>query len=162
MKSLFKKKKKPMSAETSLQITSMADIFTIILVFLLKTVSMSAASMSPALEMSLPDGRSKDIIKETLKIDIGRDGVALDGNPLLKLANYRFDPTEVPDAGGEPAELTKAFLTERANQPLSNDVTALLVLADQHVPYVTLKSVMASAADAGFISLQLVVVENTE
>jgi biopolymer transport protein ExbD len=161
MKTLLKRKRKRAAEDTALQITSMADIFTIILVFLLKSYASGATSIAPALEMTLPDGKSKDTMKETLKVELNRDAILLDQKQVMGLTNFRFNPTTEIENGGSPV-LVKAFETERTNQPLPNQVSDLLVLADERIPYSTLRTVMASAASAGFVDLQLVIVEEQE
>ena len=161
-KGLFSgKKRKPASAEMALQITSMADIFTIILVFLLKSLASGASSISPTVEMNLPDGKNQGVMKDTLKIELARDSLLVDAKEVMKLQNYRFRSGDVLDSG-QTNELAKVFATERANQPLPATVSQVLVLADQHAPYSTLRAVMASAASAGFVDLQLVIVEREE
>ena len=70
MKTMFMhKKKKRNDGEMSLQITSMADIFTIILVFLLKTTASGINTVSPN-GANLPLARGREIVQDTLKMEI--------------------------------------------------------------------------------------------
>lgn len=141
----------------ALQITSMADIFTIILVFLLKSFSTGIANISPAQGMMLPSvtAKSEALIKEASKLEILPDGVLIDQKPVMKLRNFAH-------ALGEDAEYAEpvyqALQQERAKSRQPASESNLIVLADERTPYSTLKLITASAARAGYVDLQLIVV----
>ena len=63
-------KKARISSEMALQITSMADIFTILLVFLLKSFSTGVTNITPSGNMVLPEAHKVDALVETLKVEI--------------------------------------------------------------------------------------------
>ena len=153
-----KKKKKPTNGDMALQITSMADIFTIILVFLLKTVSNGIASVNPSIGTVLPVSKGNDITKETLSLEVTMNGVMIDQKGVVTLKNFDFPVNEIQPNGASDAVLN-ALASQRKKLNIPNQSTELLVLADERTPYSTLKTVMASAANAGFVDLQLVVVQ---
>ncbi len=134
------------SEEMSLQITSMADIFTIILVFLLKSYSAGVSTLVPEQGTVLPEGRPISSIQDTLKMEILKSGVLVNGNP-------------VGPSKGQYEEVYQALMRERSKKALPDGDSKLLLLADQHTPYASLKGVMNSAARAGFVDLQLVVAQ---
>jgi biopolymer transport protein ExbD len=152
----FAKKKKP-PEDMTLQITSMADIFTIILVFLLKGYAAGLTNIAPSDGMTLPEAISKAEMKDTVKLEISRDSVVIEQKPIVRLANYEFNPAELLEDGKNEAIFNRLF-QERKNMPVPNMDSNMLVLADENVPYSTLKTVIGSAANAGFVDLQLVVV----
>lgn len=156
MKSFFKKKKKP-SGDMSLQITSMADIFMILLVFLLKSYSTSVNSLAPTTDIKLPIASSQDELKESLKLEIGQTAILIDEKPIVTLKNFEFFPGEVPE-NGMSGPLYKALFEQRKKIPNPNVEPHLMVMADEKVPYETIKRVLAAAAYSGFVELQLVVV----
>jgi len=158
-KSFLKKRKKP-SGDVALQITSMADIFMILLVFLLKNYATSVSNITPTARLSLPEvTKANGDIKDTLKIEIAGDTVLVDQKPVVTLHNYQFDTKEDAPGGGSQSILN-ALNDQRKIRPEPNLQSSLLVLADQNTPYATLKRVVASAASAGFVDLQLAVVES--
>jgi biopolymer transport protein ExbD len=160
MKKSFLKRKKRASSEMSLQITSMADIFMILLVFLLKNYATSITNITPTARMSLPElSHAKGVIKDTLKIEIARDIVAVDQKPAVKLRNFEFASSEGP-ANGPSSTVLKVLNQQRSLRPEPNRGSSVVVMADQQTPYSTIKRVVASAAQAGFVDLQLVVVDN--
>lgn len=156
----------------SLNITSMADIFTILLVFLLKSYSVGLTTIAPSNDVMLPEVVAADDPKEAVKLEIGTGTVLLDDKPVTQLKGFQFEPSDLT-VDGTPRSLDRAFDDYRARKPASmvdqeepvDDSKAkkssrLLVLADQRTPYSTLSAVMASAGGHGFTEIKLVVVED--
>jgi len=148
--------------EMSLQITSMADIFMIILVFLLKSYSTGLSNVSPSQGVILPEARAQALMKDALKVEILKDSVLVDQKPAVSLKNFAFtdaakDPTA--SSGETSAEISKLLMAQRKNMAGNEVDSHLLLLADQRTPYATLRRVMNSAASAGFVDLQLAVVQ---
>jgi biopolymer transport protein ExbD len=161
VKSKFMKKQN-LNEDMSLQITSMADIFMILLVFLLKSYSTSISTLTPTSQMELPMAiKSAGEVKDTVKLEISSGSILIDQKQVLGLANFEFKPGDVKE-NGQNQILFDILFEERKRQPIPNMDSNLLVMADQETPYSTLKTVVASAAAAGFVDLQLVVVEAAE
>ena len=156
--SFLKKKSGP--ADVSLQITSMADIFMILLVFLLKNYSASLTNLAPTAQLSLPEVAvsEKSIPKESLKIEISRDAVLVDQNLAVRLSNYDFPPNETQESQGS-VTIARLMKEQRELRPTPNTESSVVVMADQRAPYSTVKRVIASVAGAGFVDLQLIVVD---
>ncbi len=153
-------KRPPVQQDMALQITSMADIFMILLVFLLKSYSSSVSTLSASGSISLPSSQAGGLAKETLKLEIFSEGISIDQKPIVPLRHFAFDPKEVPPPGtGRSESLYRVLVEQRKHLPEPNLDSNLLLFADQNVPYSTLQSVLASAASAGFVDLQLVVVK---
>lgn len=162
MKKMFKSRRQ--SEEMSLQITSMADIFTILLVFLLKSYSTSALAVQPAKGMSLPQAQAGEQSVEALKIMVSESSVEVEGQPVTTLNHFEFDPKDLKNGASEA--LNQALEKERKRQLLiaqsNSDVkvdSKVIVVADQHAPYSTLKTVLASAALQGYTDFKLAVVK---
>lgn len=157
-------KRRPQGEEMALQITSMADIFTIILVFLLKSYSTGAASLSPAKGMTLPQANAAEATVEALKIEIGEGGIQVEGQSAGSLQAFNV-PKEDLDTNGTSKQLNEVLKKSRARQLLiaKNNTSVkvdskVVILADQRVPYSTLKTVLASAAVQGYTDFKLAVV----
>lgn len=167
---LFKKKgfgfkKRHASEEMSLQITSLADIFVILLVFLLKSYATSAVNLSPSQGMLLPSAQAAEASVEALKVEISETAVSVEGQPVATLKNFRFEPSDLQQNGVSNA-LSKTLDRERQRQLMiakaNSDVKVdpkILVVSDQRVPYATVKSVLASAALHGYTDFKLAVVK---
>lgn len=162
------------SEEVALQITSMADIFTILLVFLLKSYSVSAIDVDVGKEIKLPIANGGTESVEAMKVQVTETGITLEGAPVIKFEKYEPRAGEVSRDGTIP-ELVKALKKEREKQRQiasasvkqgekieeavkKNFDSKLLVIADKKVPYRLLKNVLASASEMDFTDFKLVVV----
>jgi biopolymer transport protein ExbD len=157
----FKKSRKA-SEEMALQITSMADIFTIILVFLLKSYATSAVNVSPT--AVLPEAHAADAPVEAVKVEVTKDAIQIDGQLVMKLNNFDFEKSDLQQNGASMT-LSKSLEQFRHRQVMIAQTNAdvkidskILILSDQKTPYKTLKSVLASAALHGYTDFKLAVV----
>lgn len=153
------KRRSPGNEDMVLQITSMADIFTIILVFLLKSFSTGVTSVSPSSGLTLPEAAQSEEITESLKLELSEGALTLDDKPVVTLKGFKFDPSEL-EADGTPRTLNQAFYQEKEKhkQPEGEQTGKILLLADHQAPYSTVKSVLNAAANNGYMDLKLVVV----
>jgi len=138
----------------------MADIFMILLVFLLKNYSTSLTTIQPNAVMALPETKTnvQGTIKESLKVEIANDLVIVDQRAVTKLTNFEFPESDQGDFGTSES-VAQALKAQRSLAPKANTDSTLIVMADERAPYSTIKRVIASAAQAGFVDLQLVVIE---
>lgn len=158
-------KNRAQSEDMSLQITSMADIFTILLVFLLKSFATSAVNITPTKGMLLPEAHAGETSVEALKVEISQEGVLVEGQPAAVLKQFAFEATDL-QPNNVSQSLSKALERERQRQLLiakaNTDVKVdakIMVIADQRAPYGTIKSVLASAAVNGYTDFKLAVVK---
>lgn len=153
-----RQKRTVMAEDVALQITSMADVFMILLVFLLKSYSTSVSNIDPPQGMLLPNANNAGKIQEALKVEISDSAIRLDGQPIANLRNFQFRPQDM-SAQGSHMPLQQGF-TKKQTQKSVNARGSLLVLADQRTPYSTLKTVLNTAAVTGWREFKLVVVED--
>lgn len=164
-KSKLFKKRKPQNEEVSLQITAMADIFTVLLVFLLKSYATSAIEINPAQGMLLPQAHAEESAVEALKLEISEKAVSLEGKPVVDLKSYSFEPADLQGNGASDSlskaldrERQKGILIAKVNPDVKVD-PKVIIIADQRVPYSTVKTVLASAALNGYTDFKLAVVK---
>lgn len=152
------------SGEIALQITSMADVFTILLVFLLKNLAAGDSSLTVSQQLLLPEAIAGDQLTEAIKLEITPQGVSLEDKQVSELKNFMFTANEI-ESNGTIRPLNNAFIAAaKGRKPSSTDSPdsspRLLVLADEHTPYSTLKTVLDTAASNGYSEFKLVVVED--
>ena len=152
------RKKRNMNPEMVLSITSMADIFTILLVFLLKSFSTGISSITPSEAIVLPEAQKAEPVIDTLKMQISPFSVIIDDKTVVNLNQFQFKPSDL-GSKGLPTALNEVLKEQRKKDSLKK-FPKILILADEETPYSTLKRVLASANDAGFIDYKLVVVDN--
>lgn len=165
MKRLFGKKKGQQSGDMALNITSMADIFTIILVFLLKSYATASVDINPSKDLKLPTADGGDGFVEAVKLEISETAILIEGNPVTSLKGYAFSGQDKGTDGlsqslGKALGLTRKRqeVISKVNDAVKND-SKIIVIADQRVPYSTLKTVLASAATHGFTDYKLAVIK---
>jgi biopolymer transport protein ExbD len=147
-----------LNEDMALQITSMADVFMILLVFLLKTYSAGVSSITPPQGMKLPVAVQSERIVEALKVEISESWVRLDGQAVLTMTDYKFNAGDL-GTGGSVKPLQDGFAKHMEGRP-ADQPNQLLVLADQRTPYAVLKTVLNTAALTGWKEYKLVVVED--
>lgn len=181
------RKKATLPEDIALQITSMADIFTILLVFLLKTFSTGVSNLSPSSNVTLPEAHSDDPVTESLKVEISPTAILIEDKPVMVLDKFQFNPHDL-DSLGQPKPVIVALQQERERElrkpssdaPATDSpapdwskpdpvkaaaekaaaLTRLTVVADENTPYDVVRTVMATATTVGFIDFKLVVVED--
>jgi biopolymer transport protein ExbD len=155
--------------DMNLQITSMADIFTILLVFLLKSFSTGISNITPGNELMLPVAKAQDEVSEMIKVEISPTSILVDDHPAAVLHDFKLDSRDV-ESNGTSRSLNTVLINQKSQRaPASEGASAganpngdrpLMILADEKTPYTLLRSVMVSAQNSGFSAFKLVVVED--
>ena len=163
---LFSRGKKPKEAgDVSLQITSMADIFTILLVFLLKGVASDAIQINPSAGTRLPAGMNAASLAEpALQIELSSAGISVEKEFIAPLELFHLPEKSLAQDGTLPA-LTQRLSKERERQKLiaqANDSVKIdsrvIILSDQKIPFSTMKPILRSLAAQGYSEVKFAVV----
>ncbi|MGE4106134.1 MAG: ExbD/TolR family protein [Bacteriovoracia bacterium] len=150
-------------AEVSLQITSLADILMVVLVFLLKSFSSGISTVeniSVPKGIHLPEIQASTNGKDGIRVEIGAGGVSIDGQKLADLQDFRFPAA---DLNGSSDETTTSKVLIKSFSELKKDEAkvgkSVWVVADRRSPYRTIQTVLASAAVQGYSDFKLAVVK---
>src|SRR5580658_4491129 len=73
-----------------IQITSMVDMFVILLVFLLKTYSTSPVNITPKEGLRLPESASLTDPVDVVKLVVSRDGIFVEDKKVLDLVGGKL------------------------------------------------------------------------
>ena len=149
----MKKKKIIQTKDFSLQITSMADIFMILLVFLLKSFATEASSYTPANGIQIPTGTSKKPVPNAMTVEVLRSTISVDGIVITHLNDFLFDPQDI-EQGGSSRTLTSIFLKMIKK---NTDSKKILIIADKLTPASSMKHILASASSGGFEDFKFVI-----
>lgn len=133
------------------QLTSMIDMMTILLVFLLKSFSVEGNLVTAAPDLVLPESSSEMQPEPALSVEISTQGLCLEGEALLPLA-----------ALAESDSLIIAPLRERllalaaatGREGMENRVT---LQCDRGVDFALVKRVMATCAQSSYSDFSLLV-----
>jgi biopolymer transport protein ExbD len=159
----FVKKPKRRNPSFSLRLTSMIDVFTILLVFLLKSYSAEGQIMSVAPDLSLPvSTATKDPMTSSV-ISITTDLVLVDGRPLLSVKKAVASDTLL---------LKNLYNDLRAKRIMAESVSNLdermafrgeiTIQGDEDIPFEILKKVMYTCGQVGYNNILLAVTTTTE
>lgn len=154
-------------ASFKIQITSMVDMFVILLVFLLKTYSTSPVNITPKQGMNLPTSSALTDPIDVVKLVVSQDGVFVEDKKIIGLEKGRV-PAGVADKN-DPSFLRPLFeaLDERAKLAKTiskvNDSFEfdgkILLQADRGLSYDVLQHVMYTSMMAGYANVKLAVVQ---
>lgn len=147
----------------SFQITSMLDMFTIILVFLLNFLDPAAEASA---DLTLPEAKVEADVGEGTVLTVTRDRVLVNGKEVLQLEDGRL-PAVVERTGRridalhrrlEEAGAALAVSRTTAEPEASN--AALAVHCDRAVPFSVLGELLYTAGQAGFGQFRFVVISD--
>jgi biopolymer transport protein ExbD len=156
------KKREPVSGDMGLQITSLADILMIVLIFLLKSVASGLSdqeTIKVAGNIKLPTVQNGGGAKDGLKVEISGDKVEVAGQPVAHLQKFRFPASDLNNDMNESStarSLNSAFRKSFKNE--KDEAPIVWIVADQQAPYTTIQTVIASAALQGYQEFKLAVV----
>lgn len=152
--------------QMELQITSMADIFTIILVFLLKSYSASVINFSVSADVKLPVAFTGAPPVETLRVEVANNAILVEGNMVTPLANFELTAAEKNPSDGVIPTLSQALKRERDRQleiakqnPDVKPDARVLILSDRKAPFKVVRTVLRTATEHGYTDYKLVVAE---
>jgi biopolymer transport protein ExbD len=148
-----------------IQITSMVDMFVILLVFLLKTYSTSPVNITPKDGLRLPESTASTDPVDVVKLVVAEDGVFVEEKKVMELQKGRI-PAGAADAN-DPSFLRSLYeaLDERAKLAKSisqvNDSFEfdgkVLMQADRELNYEVLQKIMYTSMMAGYADVKLAV-----
>lgn len=150
-----------------IQITSMVDMFVILLVFLLKSFSTSPVQVTPTKDLTLPTSTSATEPVDVVKMVVSKIGVFIEEKKILDFDKGQFSAAEVdPNDDRFLPNLFKA-LDQQAEQMRSiaqvNKAVEfdgrILLQADRDVPYSILQKVMYTSMMAGYSDVKIAVAE---
>lgn len=160
MSSKFVKTKKP----AGLMLTSLLDMFTIILIFLIVSFEAEDYEFKLDSDLTLPMSSAQSVLKPAINIAITPIGLKIEAKEVIKLDRGKFDAQYY--ASGEipivVEKLKEEFDRLEENPDLveeGEDPRIVLIQADKDLDYQTLYLVMRSAGMAGFDKYRLAIMK---
>lgn len=140
-----------------LQLTSMMDMFTILLVFLLKVFSTSGQMINPSQDLTLPTSKVQHPPEVGLDVTVSNDWVLVNGKPVERTSEIQQnDGYILPKLQAALQQYAREGrrLEEQYGTKFSGKVT---IQGDKHLPYSTLIKVLATCGQTDFPNMRLVV-----
>jgi biopolymer transport protein ExbD len=146
-------------AVPKLSLTSLMDVFTILVFFLLVNSATVEVLQQPK-QITLPDSVVESKPRETVVIFVGKEEVLVQGMSVARVADIQAsENTEIEPISVRLAELSESVIglsTQAVAE--SQEVT---VLADKSVPFSVLKKIMATCTGQGYTRVSLAVVQKS-
>lgn len=140
-----------------LNLTSLMDVFTILVFFLLVNSATTEVLQQPK-QISLPDSVVESKPRETVVIFVGKEDVLVQGVPVARVADIEaMEDPEVAPISVRLAELSENVIgLSTQNVAESREVT---VLADKSVPFSVVKKIMSTCTGQGYTRVSLAVIQ---
>jgi biopolymer transport protein ExbD len=139
----------------ALNINSMTDMFTIMLVFLLQTYSTNAFEIKPQKNIQLPTSTVEKNIAEALDISLSPIELKIKDTTIVSLNNTQFRPENLDPSDSDLIVPLLEKLQAYSAELKEKNTGELILQADRTLPYNTLKKVFYTASVAGFPKLKL-------
>jgi biopolymer transport protein ExbD len=146
------------SGYAELNLTSMVDMLTILVVFLLQTFSASGELLTVSKNIQLPEAINFRDLEQAPIISVSRDSVTLNGDPKADAAELSRENT----ADWKIAQLHDDLVVLKNNfkllHPNPEDWKGIVIVqADKQVDFKVIKKVMYTCAVAGYNNVNFAV-----
>jgi biopolymer transport protein ExbD len=139
-----------------MNLVALIDIFTILIFFLLS--SAAGVEMLPSHKaVQLPQSLSQTLPHETLVVVVSANDILVDGRKVVSVADAMAAPGDV--IAPLKAELEQHAARGVVREQNAAKGRALTILGDKGIPYVLLRKVMATAAQATYVDVSFAVTQ---
>jgi biopolymer transport protein ExbD len=145
-----------------LNITSMTDMFTILLVFLLQTYSTSEVQIRPEEGLRLPQSNTQLNPVQGVKVSLSKTSLKFEDRIIAQVKDSEFSQTDIDSADKQfirPLFLEFQKMSEKEPPNRTNKkLTQVLLQADADLPYEMIRKVFYTASMAGFPQMKIVTI----
>ncbi|MFQ5707081.1 MAG: ExbD/TolR family protein [bacterium] len=151
-------RRKKRTSTFTLRLTSMIDMFTILLVFLLKSYSVEGEIISVSKDLQLPESTAQKTPEATPILVVTNEWVILDGNPIERIPTISRSKQIVIRKLLDQLERQRIFSENLgrldANIGFKGKIT---IQGDKEIPFEVLKKVMFTCGKVGYNNMLLAV-----
>jgi biopolymer transport protein ExbD len=153
------KKTRRMGGDDELNITSMMDMMTIILVFLLKSVGASEVEVRTSDQLKLPYSTNKAPPLLTVSVVVQKDSILVDGAEVASVISEKtgLSINRLFDELNDKKEVSKVLESKTKGQIKFEG--KMVLQFDQNIPYSLIREVMFTAGKAEFFDFQFVLIQ---
>lgn len=151
-----------------MNLTSLMDVFTILVFFLLTNTSSNEA-LEPPKVITLPDSVVESKPRETVTLMVTDEEILVESKAVIAIAEVAGSEETIIQAIKEAmiAEMDKAITVAAAEieeedageEEIQPEPPEVNILADRTIPFSLLKKVMSSCTDAGYTRVSLAVIQ---
>src|ERR1041384_643241 len=138
-------------AYANIMLTSLIDVMTILVIFLLMNFSANGEVLYMSKDIKLPDAYHGAQLERAPVISVSGDAVTFDGRMLLQTADLeKGDVLNVPELEDALRDEKRRYEQIHANDPDHPFKGLVNVQADRHIPFKVIKRVMFACNQSGF------------
>src|SRR3954471_23215484 len=135
----------------ALTLTSLVDVMTIIVIFLLMNFSANGEVLYMTKDIRLPDAYHGAQLERAPVISVSADAVTFDGRMLLATGDLaKGDVLGVPELEDALRDERRRYEEIHANDPDHPFRGLVNVQADRHIPFKVIKRIMFACNQSGF------------
>ena len=144
-----------------LQITSMMDMFTIVLIFLLFCFSNKPTNLHLGEELKLPESIAEHNYRENIKMVLSQKTLELEDKIIATVKGDKIIGLEPTNLKGSILyqELKSYKEIEDELRPDGGPEGQILFFCDKRLPFTTINTIIKTAAMAGYPNVQLAVLK---
>lgn len=135
------------------QLTSLVDVMTILLVFLLKSFSVEGQIVTPSHDLELPVSSSTQPPKPMATLEITRTAVSSEGMVVAPIESFMGQDSLLI----EPLHAWMQMVRAQARDTLKS--RQVLIQSDKAIPFNVIKRVMYTCSRAGITDYAILVLE---
>lgn len=148
----------------TVNITSLTDMFTVMLVFLLQTYNTSEVQIDPPKDLRLPSSKSEAMLTQGHQLKLSFDSLKFGEEILAVIKNNDFDEKDKEAKDPNFIKPLFAHLDKLIKETTDKNIKEgkLLLLVEKDLPYSAIKKVMYTASMAGFPQLKLITTSQSQ
>lgn len=134
------------------QLTSLIDVMTILLVFLIKSFSAEGNFITPSQDLVLPKSISEERVQQKFTIEVTEENVVFDGKNLASVKDIRNSDSLIV------APLFTWMEKKHNELKQTGKPHEIMIQADKNIEFAIIKKVMATCNRAGFKDFSVLVI----
>jgi biopolymer transport protein ExbD len=139
-------------------VTSLTDMFTVILVFLLQTYNTSEVQIEAPKDVRMPTSLSEGVLTQGLEMTLSKELLSIGKEEIAHVsgADFAKEDKDPKDPNFIPALFNSLDKTFKETTVKAVKDGQILLIADRDLPYAVIKKVMYTASMAGFPQVKLI------
>lgn len=137
-------------------LTSLMDIFIVIVIYLLMNQAVGGDVVSPPKSIKLPDSVVDTAPRQTVVMTVGSKDVVVQGERITTVAEVLASGDDyIEPVGTRMREIRESYIG--INDESASSSVEVTIMADKSVPFKVLKKLMSTSGSAGYIKISLAV-----
>jgi biopolymer transport protein ExbD len=140
----------------TLILTSLMDIFIVIVIYLLMNQALGVDIVAPPRSIKLPDSVVDVSPRQTVVMTVSNDDVVIEGERIATIAEVLASKDDfIKPVGVRMQQIRESYIG--LNEESLANSTEVTIMADRSIPFKILKKLMSTSSSAGYGKISLAV-----